>query len=288
LNRLDSDIVGSILLQVVLIAVNAVFACAEIAVVSCNDAKLEKMAQEGNKKAAKLFRLTEQPSRFLATIQVVITLSGFLGSAFAAENFSGRFVSVLVDAGVQIPEKTLDAIAVVLITLLLSYITLIFGELVPKRLAMHNSEKIALGVSGLVTTASKIFAPLVGLLTVSTNGILRLFGIDPNEDDDQVTEEEIRMMVDAGSEKGTIDNEEKDMIQNVFEFDESARSTKSASTGPMWIFCGWRIRLRSGSSSSMRAATRITRSAAKLWTISSAFWMPRIISGFAPRTAIMS
>lgn len=124
-----------------------------------------------------------------------------LGSAFAAENFSGRFVSVLVDAGVQIPEKTLDAIAVVLITLLLSYITLIFGELVPKRLAMHNSEKIALGVSGLVTTASKIFAPLVGLLTVSTNGILRLFGIDPNEDDDQVTEEEIRMMVDAGSEK---------------------------------------------------------------------------------------
>ena len=107
-----------------------------------------------------------------------------------------------------------------LITLLLSYITLIFGELVPKRLAMHNSEKIALGVSGLVTTASKIFAPLVGLLTVSTNGILRLFGIDPNEDDDQVTEEEIRMMVDAGSEKGTIDNEEKDMIQNVFEFDD--------------------------------------------------------------------
>ena len=217
---MDSDIVGSILLQVVLIAVNAVFACAEIAVVSCNDAKLEKMAQEGNKKAAKLFRLTEQPSRFLATIQVVITLSGFLGSAFAAENFSGRFVSVLVDAGVQIPEKTLDAIAVVLITLLLSYITLIFGELVPKRLAMHNSEKIALGVSGLVTAASKIFAPLVGLLTVSTNGILRLFGIDPNEDDDQVTEEEIRMMVDAGSEKGTIDNEEKDMIQNVFEFDD--------------------------------------------------------------------
>ena len=90
---MDSDIVGSILLQVVLIAVNAVFACAEIAVVSCNDAKLEKMAQEGNKKAAKLFRLTEQPSRFLATIQVVITLSGFLGSAFAAENFSGSFVS---------------------------------------------------------------------------------------------------------------------------------------------------------------------------------------------------
>ena len=103
---MDSDIVGSILLQVVLIAVNAVFACAEIAVVSCNDAKLEKMAQEGNKRAAKLFHLTEQPSRFLATIQVVITLSGFLGSAFAAENFSDRIVSALVDAGMKIPEKT--------------------------------------------------------------------------------------------------------------------------------------------------------------------------------------
>ena len=115
MKRLDSDIVGSILLQVVLIAVNAVFACAEIAVVSCNDAKLEKMAQEGNKKAAKLFRLTEQPSRFLATIQVVITLSGFLGSAFAAENFSGRFVSVLVDAGVQLPENKLHSIGLLLI-----------------------------------------------------------------------------------------------------------------------------------------------------------------------------
>ena len=205
---MDSDIVGSILLQVVLIAVNAVFACAEIAVVSCNDAKLEKMAQEGNKRAAKLFHLTEQPSRFLATIQVVITLSGFLGSAFAAENFSDRIVSALVDAGMKIPEKTLDAIAVVLITLLLSYITLIFGELVPKRIAMQKAEQIALGISGLVSGASKVFAPLVWLLTASTNGILRLLGIDPDEDDDQVTEEEIRMMVDAGSEKGAIDNEE--------------------------------------------------------------------------------
>ena len=192
---MDSDIVGSILLQVVLIAVNAVFACAEIAVVSCNDAKLEKMAQEGNKRAAKLFHLTEQPSRFLATIQVVITLSGFLGSAFAAENFSDRIVSALVDAGMKIPEKTLDAIAVVLITLLLSYITLIFGELVPKRIAMQKAEQIALGISGLVSGASKVFAPLVWLLTASTNGILRLLGIDPDEDDDQVTEEEIRMMV---------------------------------------------------------------------------------------------
>ena len=221
MKRLDSDIVGSILLQVVLIAVNAVFACAEIAVVSCNDAKLEKMAQEGNKRAAKLFHLTEQPSRFLATIQVVITLSGFARKCLCSRKFfPDRIVSALVDAGMKIPEKTLDAIAVVLITLLLSYITLIFGELVPKRIAMQKAEQIALGISGLVSGASKVFAPLVWLLTASTNGILRLLGIDPDEDDDQVTEEEIRMMVDAGSEKGAIDNEEKDMIQNVFEFDD--------------------------------------------------------------------
>ena len=211
---------GQLILLLVLILVNAYFAAAEIAIVSVNKNRVRSLAQEGNKRAAKLFHLTEQPSRFLATIQVVITLSGFLGSAFAAENFSDRIVSALVDAGMKIPEKTLDAIAVVLITLLLSYITLIFGELVPKRIAMQKAEQIALGISGLVSGASKVFAPLVWLLTASTNGILRLLGIDPDEDDDQVTEEEIRMMVDAGSEKGAIDNEEKDMIQNVFEFDD--------------------------------------------------------------------
>lgn len=158
------------------------------------------MAQEGNKRAAKLFHLTEQPSRFLATIQVVITLSGFLEVPLQQKIFgSNRFRSC--GRGYEDSGKTLDAIAVVLITLLLSYITLIFGELVPKRIAMQKAEQIALGISGLVSGASKVFAPLVWLLTASTNGILRLLGIDPDEDDDQVTEEEIRMMVDAGSEK---------------------------------------------------------------------------------------
>ncbi|MGN0313955.1 MAG: hemolysin family protein [Fusicatenibacter sp.] len=217
---MDSDIAGSLILQIVLIAVNAIFACAEIAVVSINDAKLEKMANEGNKKAVRLMNLTSSPSKFLATIQVAITLSGFLGSAFAADNFSDPLVAWLLKLGVPIPEKTLDAIAVILITLILSYVTLVFGELVPKRVAMKQAEKIALGISGLVSGVAKIFAPLVWLLTASTNGILRLFGIDPNEEEDEVTEEEIRMMVDAGSEKGTIDCEEKDMIQNVFEFDD--------------------------------------------------------------------
>ncbi len=217
---MDGDIAGSLILQIVLIAINAVFACVEIAVVSVNDTKLEKMVSEGNKKAIRLQKLTSQPSRFLATIQVAITLSGFLGSAFAADNFSEPLVAWLLSMGVPIPEKTLDTIAVVLITLILSYVTLIFGELVPKRVAMKKTEAISLGLSGMITVVSKIFAPLVWLLTCSTNGVLRLLGIDPNEKEDEVTEEEIRMMVDAGSEKGAIDCEEKELIQNVFEFND--------------------------------------------------------------------
>ena len=217
---MDGDIAGSIILQIVLIAINAIFACVEIAVVSVNDTKLEKMVSDGNKKAIRLQKLTSQPSRFLATIQVAITLSGFLGSAFAADNFSEPLVAWLLSIGVPIPERTLDTIAVVLITLILSYVTLIFGELVPKRVAMNKTEAIALGLSGLITFFSKLFAPLVWLLTASTNGVLRILGIDPNEKEDEVTEEEIRMMVDAGSEKGAIDCEEKELIQNVFEFND--------------------------------------------------------------------
>ena len=217
---MDGDIAGSLILQIVLIAINAIFACVEIAVVSVNDTKLEKMVSDGNKKAIRLQKLTSQPSRFLATIQVAITLSGFLGSAFAADNFSEPLVAWLLSIGVPIPERTLDTIAVVLITLILSYLTLIFGELVPKRVAMNKTEAIALGLSGLITFFSKLFAPLVWLLTASTNGVLRILGIDPNEKEDEVTEEEIRMMVDAGSEKGAIDCEEKELIQNVFEFND--------------------------------------------------------------------
>lgn len=211
---------GLIILQIVLIALNAVFACAEIAVLSISETKLERMADDGNKKAKRLFKLTREPAKFLATIQVAITLSGFLGSAFAADNFSEPLVDWVVSLGVTIPRATLDAVAVVLITLILSYFTLVFGELVPKRVAMKRSEQLALGISGLVSGISTVFKPIVWFLTVSTNAVLRLMGIDPNEADEEVSEEEIRMMVDAGSEKGAIDEQEKEFIQNVFEFDD--------------------------------------------------------------------
>lgn len=220
---MENSIIFMIGLQVILILLNSVFACAEIAIISVNDTKLAKMAAEGDKRAVRLSKLTSQPSRFLATIQVAITLSGFLGSAFAAENFSDVLVNWIISLGApESARATLGTVAVVLITIILSYFTLVFGELVPKQIAMRKAEQLALGMSGMITGISKLFAPLVSLLTVSTNGILRLMGIDPNAVDDEVGEEEIRMMVDAGSEKGTIDNEERDFIQNVFEFDNLA------------------------------------------------------------------
>ncbi len=213
------NIVLTIGLQVLLIALNAIFACAEIAVISMNDNKLAKMAQEGDKRAMRLARLTNQPARFLATIQVAITLSGFLGSAFAAENFAGLLAGWVHGMGVPMTLEALNSIAVIVITIVLSYFTLVFGELVPKQVAMRNAEKLALGMSGLISFISKLCAPLVWLLTASTNGVLRLLGIDPNAVPEEVSEEEIRMMVDAGNESGTIDNEEREFIQNVFEFD---------------------------------------------------------------------
>ena len=219
-NGLDSSILFLLLIQVVLIALNAVFASAEIAVISMNDTKLERMAEGGDKRAARLVKLTSQPAKFLATIQVAITLSGFLGSAFAADNFSDLLVNGLIGLGLTIPRSTLDTIAVILITLILSYFTLIFGELVPKRVAMRKAEGMALGISGVISGISKIFAPIVWFLTVSTNAVLRIMGIDPNEEDEEVGEEEIRMMVDASSEKGKIALQEKELIQNIFEFDD--------------------------------------------------------------------
>lgn len=213
-------ILGQILLQVFLILLNAVFACAEIAVVTMNDNKLAKLTASGNKRAIKLSKLTEQPARFLATIQIGITLVNLLGSAFAAENFSDRLVQVFIDMGIGLPVKVLDTLSVIILTLILTYFTVTLGELVPKRIGMKKSESLALGMSSFIFVVSKLFAPIVWLLTVSANGLLRLLRINPQDEDNNNTEEEIRMMIDAGSEKGTIDPDEKDMITNIFEFDD--------------------------------------------------------------------
>lgn len=229
---------AQLILQLVLIFLNAVFACAEIAVLSVNEAKISKLEESGNKRAKKLRKLTEQPSKFLSTIQIAITLSGFLGSAFAADNFATRLVALLVKWGVNINPETLQSISVIIITLILSYITLIFGELVPKRIAMKKSEQLALGMSPMLCGVAKIFTPIVWLLSISTNGVLRLFGIDPNENDEEVGEEEIRLMVDESSQKGVIDEQEQKMIQNVFEFDDrtvSEFATHRTDIAILWV-----------------------------------------------------
>ena len=216
----DGNLWLMLLLQAVLIALNAVFASAEIAVISMNESKLEKLAQEGNPQARHLRGLIQDPARFLATIQVAVTLAGFLGSAFAAENFSAPLVTWLLSLGVKLPAGTLRTLSVILITLLLSYVTLVFGELVPKRVAMRKPEDLALRITPMVRLISALFAPIVWLLTHSTNLVLRLCGIDPNTEENDVSEEEIRMMVDIGSESGVIDDDEKEMIHNIFELDD--------------------------------------------------------------------
>lgn len=210
----------AVILLLILIFVNAAFACAEIAVISISDTKLKKMADDGDKRAKRLIDLTDQPAKFLATIQVAITFAGLLQSAFAAENFAGPLVKMLVDLGVVIPESVLKTGAIVVITIVLAYFTLVFGELVPKRIGMKKAETIALGMAGILYWVAKIAAPIVWFLTFSTNLVLKLLKINPEEEEDAVTEEEIKMMLAEGKEKGTIPFEENELIQNVFEFND--------------------------------------------------------------------
>lgn len=214
--------ITAIILQVILIFLNAVFASAEIAVISTNENKLEKLAEAGDKRAGRLIKLTSRPAKFLSTIQVAITLAGLLGSAFAADNFAAPLTDALIAAGIGIPRGTLNTICVIVITLILSYFSIVFGELIPKRIAMRRAEKMALGLSGLLKFGSVFFAPLVWLRTVSTNGVLRLFGIRPDEEESPATEEEIMLMVESSSEHGAINAKENELIQNVFEFNDTS------------------------------------------------------------------
>lgn len=221
---MESDsILPQLLLQLVLIAVNALFAATEIAVISLNETKVRRMAEGGDRKAAKMLRMVTEPTGFLSTIQICITLAGFLGSAFAADNFSDKLVNWLInDCGVSgVSPSALDTISVIIITLVLSYFTLVLGELVPKRIAMKRSESIARAVSGLMIGMTTALRPIIWLLTVSTNGVLRLCGIDPEDNAEEVSEEEIIMMLDEGEEAGSIESGEKELIKNVFSLNDT-------------------------------------------------------------------
>lgn len=221
---MESDsILPQLLLQLVLIAVNALFAATEIAVISLNETKVRRMAEGGDRKAAKMLRMVTEPTGFLSTIQICITLAGFLGSAFAADNFSDKLVNWLInDCEVSgVSPSALDTISVIIITLVLSYFTLVLGELVPKRIAMKRPEGIARAVSGLMIGMTTVLRPVIWLLTVSTNGVLRLCGIDPKDNAEEVSEEEIIMMLDEGEEAGSIESGEKELIKNVFSLNDT-------------------------------------------------------------------
>lgn len=211
---------GQLILQVILIAINAFFAAAEIAVISLDENKLRVQAENGSKDAVRMLKLLSSPSGFLSTIQIAITLAGFMGSAFAADNFAAPLVTWLSGFGLfnSVSPSALNTVCVILITLILSYFTLVFGELVPKRVAMQKTQSVAKFVGGAVATFASIVRPLVWLMTISTNAVLRLLRIDPNAKDNDVTEQDIRMMADIGEEKGAITESEGEMIDNIFEF----------------------------------------------------------------------
>ncbi len=206
----------------ILIALNAFFAATEIAFISLNDAKIEKQAKQGEKKAKQINEMIKEPSKFLATIQIGITLAGFLSSAFASEAFADKLAPIMQQM-IPIGLGVWKSISIILITIILSYFTLVFGELVPKRIAMKNAEKVANFSIGIIKVISIITAPFVKFLTFSTNVVSSLFGVKENEEE-TVTEEEIRMMVEVGEEKGTIEEQEKELINNVFEFNDKTVS----------------------------------------------------------------
>ena len=206
-----------ILLVVFFVLVNAFFSGTEMAVISLNDAKMHKLAEEGDRKALRVLKFLDNPGSFLATIQVGVTLAGFLSSAFAANSFASRLA---LWADPQSLHAWMEPLWTVVITVILSYFSLVLGELVPKRVAQNNPEKWAFAAAGIVKFFGAVMRPFVWFLTKSTNLVLRLFRIDPNQTDKSVTEEEIRMMVDVGSELGNIEDSEKEMIENVFEFND--------------------------------------------------------------------
>ena len=213
------ELTVKLVLLTVLILVNAFFAMSEIAIISLNDAKMEKMADEGHKKAKLVLKLTSNSTKFLSTIQIGVTLAGFLSSASAATSFAEMLTDAITKV-VDVPQSVIAPVSVVVITLIISYFSLVFGELAPKRIGMQVPEKVAFAVVKPLLVISKITTPFVKFLSLSTNAVVRILGFDPNADEEVVTEEEIRMMVDVGGEKGVIEDTQKEMINNIFEFDD--------------------------------------------------------------------
>jgi len=219
----EDPLLPKFLILILLILVNAFFAAAEIALLSLSEAKLKKQVEEGDRRAARLLKLVEAPARMLSTIQICITLAGFFASAYAADTFADRLVFWLVEVRgfTAISAEPLHALAVLLITIVLSYFSLVLGELVPKRAAMQKADLVIRLTAGVVYAMSQLLRPVIWFLSISTNAVLRLMRIDPHADTEEVSEDEIRMMVDLGEEQGAIESTEKELIENIFEFNNT-------------------------------------------------------------------
>lgn len=215
-----SSLLLYIFILILLIFVNGFFAASEMAMVTLNDAKLKLMVEDGNKKAKKVQKLLKEPTRFLASIQVGITIAGFLTSAVAADTFAAPLATLINKLLPMADYNLLHGISLIFLTLLLAFLSIVFGEMVPKRIAMNNPERISFAFAPALTFLFKIARPIVFLLSKTTNGVLRLVGVNPNEQNEEVTEEEIMMMVDAGKESGVFEESQKEMIAGIFEFDD--------------------------------------------------------------------
>ena len=220
------NIASQILLQIVFILLNAFFAGSEIAFLSLSQIKLSKKAEDGDKTAAALLKVVENPNTFLSGIQVAITLSGFLSAAFGTENFSGYLDDFMLGTlHLPLPAGVVSVISTVLVTVIISFFSIAFGEMVPKRIAMQKPMMFAVPALHVLRVVSVVFAPMFALLNVCTNGTLRLMGMKVEAEEGVASEEDLRLMVESSGEQGTIDQDEQEWIENVFDFNDMTASS---------------------------------------------------------------
>jgi putative hemolysin len=223
---LESHLPAQLILQAILILINAFFAASEIAFLSLNPVKLRKMEDDGDTDAALLVRMVENPNRFLSTIQVGITLAGYLGSAFAASSFASYLVDWLYDRlGFRaLPLSVLNTLSIIVITLIISFFSITFGEMVPKRIAMQKPLAVARVSIKVVKAVGVVAAPMIAALNAATNASLHILGLKTQTEEGGATEEDIRLMVESGGEQGTIEQDEQKWIENVFDFGDMTAS----------------------------------------------------------------
>jgi len=210
------DLWNDVLIILFLILINAFFAGSEIALVTLRNSRVKQLVKQGSKSARAVDFLLKDPSRLLATIQVGVTLAGFLASAAAAVGISVTLADIL--RTIPFLERYAQGIAVIIVTVVISFITLVLGELAPKRLAMQKSEKISLAIARPLLLLSKAAGPFIALLTLSTNFVVKLLGGEIKHREPKLSEEEIRLLV---AEQGTLNEEEKEMIEGIFEFGDT-------------------------------------------------------------------